>query len=41
MSGRLEGIGATLQEDRDYIKVVEIIPEDLLGGRALKAGDLF
>ncbi len=41
MSGRLEGIGATLQEDGDYIKVVEIIP----GGPSwrqgkLKAGDL-
>lgn len=41
LSGKLEGIGATLQEDGDYIKVVEIIP----GGPSwrqgkLKAGDL-
>jgi len=41
LSGKLEGIGATLQEDGDYIKVVEIIP----GGPSwrqgkLKVGDL-
>ena len=41
MSGTLEGIGATLQEDGDHIKVVSIVP----GGPSwrqgkLKAGDL-
>ncbi len=41
MTGMLEGIGATLQEDGDYIKVVSIVP----GGPSwrqgqLKAGDL-
>ncbi|HHT47839.1 MAG TPA: carboxy terminal-processing peptidase [Firmicutes bacterium] len=36
LSGVLEGIGATLQEDGDYIKVVEIIP----GGPSWRQGKL-
>ena len=36
MSGRLEGIGARLQEDGIYIKVVEIVP----GSPSYKQGEL-
>lgn len=36
MSGRLEGIGARLQTDGDYTKVVHIVP----GGPAWKQGEL-
>lgn len=36
LSGRLEGIGAVLQEDDGYIKVVRIVP----GGPAWQQGDL-
>lgn len=36
MRGTLEGIGALLQEDGEYIKVVEIIP----GGAAWRQGEL-
>ena len=36
ISGKLEGIGATLQEKGDYIKVVNLI----VGGPAWKQGDL-
>lgn len=36
MSGRLEGIGATLQQSDDYIKVTQIVP----GSASWKQGDL-
>src|SRR5690554_6128058 len=36
MTGTLEGIGALLQEEGDYIKVVELIP----GGAAWRQGEL-
>lgn len=36
ISGRLEGIGATLQEKDGYIKIVSIVP----GGAAWRQGDL-
>lgn len=36
MSGSLEGIGAVLQEDDHYIKVVQIVP----GGASWRQGDL-
>ena len=41
MSGSLEGIGAVLREDGNYIKVVEIIPGSASWrGKRLKAEDV-
>jgi len=41
MSGRLEGIGATLQEKGDYIKVTRIVPGSASWKQGeLKAGDI-
>lgn len=41
ISGRLEGIGATLQEKGDYIKVVRIVPGSASWKQGeLKAGDI-
>ncbi|HPD64549.1 MAG TPA: carboxy terminal-processing peptidase [Bacteroidia bacterium] len=41
ISGRLEGIGATLQEKGDYIKVVRIVPGSASWRQGeLKAGDI-
>ncbi len=41
MSGSLEGIGAVLREDGNYIKVVEIIPGSASWkGKQLKTGDV-
>lgn len=36
MAGRLEGIGARLTQDGDYVKIVDVVP----GGPAWKQGDL-
>ncbi|MEL7120462.1 MAG: S41 family peptidase, partial [Bacteroidota bacterium] len=41
MTGRLEGIGATLQNDGDYTKVVDIVPGGpAWKGKQLEKGDL-